>query len=140
MSLGPVLAPASGRPAHDGERQSNPDGGAGPDAEHTAQAIDWGSYMADLQRRIRRQWFPPHNGRSNKVRAIFTVHKDGQISNLRLLVSSGLSVSDQAALKAIETAAPLRPLPRGAGESVDIEFTFDYNVFGSGGKAEFKNY
>ena len=38
---------------------------------------------------------------------------------------------EQAALKAVELTAPFRPLPGDfKGQSIDIQFTFDYRVFG----------
>ena len=44
-----------------------------------------------------------------------------------------MTIDDRAALKAVEDSAPFRPLPEHAPPSVDIEFTFDYNVFGEAG-------
>jgi TonB family protein len=96
--------------------------------------------MADLQRRIKRQWFPPKGNESKRVKVVFKVHRDGQMSNLRMLVSSGLTIADQAALKAVENAAPFRNLPDGAPDDVDIEFTFDYNVFNGGGHGTFRSF
>jgi hypothetical protein len=40
----------------------------------------------------------------------------------------------------VENAAPFRPLPAGAPEDVDIQFTFDYNVFGGGGRGVFRQF
>lgn len=91
--------------------------------------VNFGPYMADLQRRIKRNWFPPTDQASKRVTARFTINQSGKLSNLRLAASSGSAVADQAALKAISNAAPFAPLPEGAPESVDIEFKFDYNVF-----------
>jgi TonB family protein len=93
-------------------------------------------YMADLQRRIKRAWFPPPNTQSRRVTVLFKIHSNGELSNLRVDKSSGLALYDNAALKAVENAAPFRPLPPHADENVDIQFTFDYHVFnghGSGG-------
>lgn len=91
--------------------------------------VNFGPYMAELQRRIKRSWFPPTDSASKRVTARFTIHQNGTLSNLQLSVPSGSSVADQAALKAISNAAPFAPLPEGSPESVDIEFKFDYNVF-----------
>jgi protein TonB len=85
--------------------------------------------MAELQRRIKKAWFPPKGQESMRVMVIFKVSKNGELSALRLQKSSGSSLADQAALKAVQDAAPFRPLPAGAPEDVDIQFTFDYNVF-----------
>ena len=63
---------------------------------------------------------------------IFKVGQNGELSNLHLDRSSGSAAADAAALKAVGNAAPFRPLPEGSPASVDIQFTFDYNVFGMG--------
>jgi len=138
---GPAIAVAPSVPRSQG-------GGAGegvkgiPDANNnergrpsaSAQAgDDFGPYMADLQRRIKRAWFPPKGNESKRVVVLFKIHKGGELSNLSISHSSGLAIADQAALKAIENAAPFRPLPSGASNDVGIQFTFDYNVFGGGG-------
>ncbi len=92
--------------------------------------VDFGPYMADLQRNIKRSWHPPKRNESKRVVVLFKIHKNGQLSNLRIDRSSGLDVVDQAALRAIETAsANFRAFPEGASNDVDIQFTFDYNVF-----------
>lgn len=85
--------------------------------------------MARLQRSIKRAWFPPPGKETCKVTVVFKVHDDGAMSNLRLTKSSGSALADQAALKAVINAAPFKALPKGAPEDVDIQFTFDYNVF-----------
>ncbi|MBZ0184986.1 MAG: TonB C-terminal domain-containing protein, partial [Candidatus Obscuribacterales bacterium] len=90
---------------------------------------DWGIYMAELQRKIKRAWFPPKDTASKRVSVIFKIHSNGSLSSLRLEKSSGLALADQAALKAVSNAAPFRNLPEGAPPDVDIQFTFDYNVF-----------
>jgi TonB family protein len=90
-------------------------------------------YMANLQRRIKRAWYPPKADESKRVVVIFNVTRDGALSKLRISTSSGSEAADAAALQAVENAAPFRPLPPGADKDVDIQFTFDYNVFTSSG-------
>ncbi|HEY9777809.1 MAG TPA: TonB family protein [Planktothrix sp.] len=99
--------------------------------------VDFGPYMADLQRRIRREWYPPKGHEADVVVVRFKIHKDGVMSNLALQHSSGVAISDQAALKAVQSAAPFRPLPDGSEDDVDVIFTFDYNVL-AGGKADMR--
>ena len=113
------------------DTQSNP---ANAGKDKTAD-VDFGPYMADLQRRIKRAWFPPKGNESKRVVVVFKVHSNGRMSNLRLDKSSDVKIADQAALKAVENAAPFRPLPAGSPPDVDIQFTFDYNVFKSGQRA-----
>lgn len=91
--------------------------------------LDFGPYMADLQRRIKRAWFPPRGNETRKVTVIFKVHADGKVSDIKLDKSSGVEPADAAALSAITNASPFRMLPAGAPKVVDIQFTFDYNVF-----------
>lgn len=100
--------------------------------------VDFGPYMADLQRRIKKHWFPPKGNESKRVMVVFKVHSGGELSGLHLERSSGVALADNAALKAVEDAAPFRPLPDGAPDTVDIQFTFDYNVFNGGGKGSMR--
>lgn len=104
-----------------------------------AQEVDFSRYMAELQRAIRRAWFPPRDPDSRQIVVTFKIHPNGEMSNLHLYKSSGISTADRAALKAIETAAPFHPLPDGWHEDADIQFTFDYKVFqgGDGGGRRF---
>lgn len=92
------------------------------------QDVDFGPYMAKMQRRIKRSWFPPKCTESKRVVAAWTIARDGSLSNLRITQPS-IKMSNDAALKAVQNSAPFQPLPEGAPESVDISFTFDYNVF-----------
>jgi TonB family protein len=116
---------------------SNPKGAPSVAAE---QNVDFGPYMADLQRRIKRAWFPPRGQENRRVVVIFKVHKQGELSNLRLATSSGNASADKAAMSAVENAAPFRPLPSGSSDDVDIQFTFDYNVFSGGGGGHFRSF
>ena len=107
-------------------------------AHRVALMPDFGSYMADLQRRIKREWYPAKDGTSRRVVVIFKILKNGELSNLRILNGSGDSHQDEAALKAVEHAAPFKHLPAGADDDVDVQFTFDYKLFtGQGGGVKF---
>ncbi|CAN5365952.1 hypothetical protein BH11CYA1_BH11CYA1_19210 [soil metagenome] len=143
--LGPAVAPSLNNVGNqNGQNKSgkgdfsNPDDGRGREAVGSRKDVDFSAYMAELQRRIKRAWFPPTDARSKRVKVIFKVHRNGEMSNLRLASSSGLTAADEAALKAIETAAPFHTLPEGAPADVDIEFTFDYNVFNGGGSGSYR--
>jgi TonB family protein len=101
-----------------------------PVATRPVADIDFGPYMANLQRNIKHNWYPPKGNESKRVVVLFQILKNGKLANLRLDHSSGIAKVDQAALKAIETAAAnFQALPEGAPANVDIQFTFDYNVF-----------
>lgn len=95
-----------------------------------ASAMTMDQYMVDLQRRIKKNWFPPKVSESKKIVVMFKVHRMGELSDLKLITSSGISIADRAALKAVENAAPFLPLPEGSKEAEDIQFRFDYSAFG----------
>lgn len=142
IAVAPSLARPSGGGGGEGVK-GNPDPNANPGGRPSVAAqadVDFGPYMADLQRRIKRAWFPPKGTESRRVVVVFKIHRGGELSHLRLDRSSGVAIADQAALKAVENAAPFRPLPAGAPEDVDIQFTFDYNVFGGGGRGVFRQF
>lgn len=104
--------------------------GKGAPGVNAVPEVNWGPYMSALQQRIKRAWFPPKDTTSKRITVTFKVARDGTLTNLRVVRTSGLQIADSAALKAVESAAPFANLPSGAPEQVDIEFTFDYNVFG----------
>ena len=88
--------------------------------------------MRELQRRIKMNWEPPKGNESKRVVLLFRIGRDGRLLSNKVLKSSGLAVADNAAKAAVELTAPFKPLPpEYKGSSVDIQFTFDYNVFGA---------
>lgn len=108
----------------------NPGGGGGAPGIDALREPDFGPYMRELQRRIKMNWDPPKGNESKRVVLLFKIAKDGRLLSCRVSKSSGLPSADQAALKAVELTAPFRPLPADfKGQSIDIQFTFDYNVF-----------
>lgn len=110
----------------------NPGGGGGAPGIDALREPDFGPYMRELQRRIKLNWDPPKGNESKTVVLLFKIAKDGRLLSCRVNRSSGLPTADQAALKAVELTAPFRPLPADfKGQSIDIQFTFDYRVFGA---------
>ncbi|MGN0015655.1 MAG: TonB family protein [Candidatus Gastranaerophilaceae bacterium] len=107
----------------------NPNGRPGIDA---IREPDFGPYMRELQRSIKRNWDPPKGEESRRVVLLFKIARDGRLLNVSVSKSSGLASADKAALAAVKLTAPFKPLPVEYKESsVDIQFTFDYNVFGA---------
>ena len=100
-----------------------------PTGTETHGTPDYGRYMEELQRRIKRSWFPPRAPESKKVIVVFTIHQNGELSNVHVLHSSGDHISDEAAVRAVEHAAPFMPLPKFSEDTIDVQFTFDYNLF-----------
>ena len=109
----------------------NPNGRPGIDA---IREPDFGPYMRELQRRIKMNWDPPKGNESKRVVLLFKIAKDGRLLSCSVFKSSGLPGADKAAINAVQATAPFRPLPAEfKGSSIDIQFTFDYNVFGASG-------
>lgn len=117
---------------------SNPDANskAGRDQlNSTPKAPEFGAYMAELQRRIRTAWVPPKMPRSKSTIIVFTIGLNGELLSTQLQRSSGDHAMDDAAMQAIRNSAPFRHLPQYSPDSVDVQFTFDYNVFS--GRSQF---
>ena len=112
----------------EGNPGENPYGNRPPSVAALAD-VNFGPYMSALQRKIKRAWRPPRGSESNRIVVTFVVLKTGRLSDLKIVVSSPDPEANTAALKAVAEASPFDPLPPGAGDNVDIEFTFDYNVF-----------
>lgn len=109
----------------------NPNGRPGIDA---IREPDFGPYMRELQRRIKMNWNPPKGNESKRVVLLFKIAKDGRLLSCSVFKSSGLPSADSAATNAVKLTAPFKPLPAEfKGQSIDIQFTFDYNVFGASG-------
>ncbi len=113
-------------------------GNPGPGNPHGAPGIDaikepdFGPYMRELQRQIKRNWEPPKGNESKRVVLLFSISRDGRLLSMKVLKSSGVAAADAAARQAVQLTAPFRPLPpEYKGSNVDIQFTFDYNVFGA---------
>jgi TonB family protein len=112
----------------------NPGGGTGAPGIDSLREPDFGPYMRELQRRIKMNWEPPKGNESKRVVLLFKIARDGRLLSARVFKSSGLPNADRAAISAVELTAPFKPLPADfKGSSIDIQFTFDYNVFGASG-------
>lgn len=141
----PSLSPTSGgssgssgsrmsRGSYGSGNPGNPGGGGGRPGIDSVREPDFGPYMRELQRRIKMNWDPPKGNESKRVVLLFKIARDGRLLSVRVFKSSGIPNADRAALSAVELTAPFKPLPVDyRGSSIDIQFTFDYNVFGASG-------
>ena len=92
--------------------------------------LNWKPYMRELQRTIKSNWSLPKGNKSGKVVLLFKIGKDGKLLAIKVFKTSGRDKIDKAALKAVESTAPFKPLPiEFKGKSIDVQFTFDYKVF-----------
>ncbi|MEH2258604.1 energy transducer TonB family protein, partial [Nostoc sp.] len=110
---------------------SNRDNQATSGIDASSQDLDITSYLNQLQQQVKQQWLPEVSQSSRRTVLNFTINRSGQLSNLQLAQTSGFSVTDQAALNAIQRSAPFARLPTGyTSNQIHIQFTFDINVYG----------
>lgn len=73
------------------------------------------SYLLHLKRKIQAVWVYPEMaakyGVAGKLTLEFLIGKNGSLEGARLLESSGHTILDEYALKAIQSAAPYHPFP-----------------------------
>jgi TonB family protein len=106
----------------DGIDLGNPGGGGdrgnaeqGPLSFETSW-YDWGPYAQSMVSRIRVNWYANmpqliRTGIGGVVTIQFTIQRDGRITEVVVLKTSGHPPYDFAARKAIELSSPLQPLP-----------------------------
>ena len=89
-------------------------------------------YVEYLQKCIKKNWHPPLEDMAKNTVALIKIAKDGKLISCEIFKSSGNKKADEAAIKAVQAAAPFRPLPANyEGQSVNIIFTFNYRVEGN---------
>nr|VFJ48175.1 MAG: protein TonB [Candidatus Kentron sp. FW]VFJ53656.1 MAG: protein TonB [Candidatus Kentron sp. FW] len=78
-------------------------------------------YLAALRRRIeRRKYYPrasQRRGEEGKVVVSFVIRKDGELTDLAIVRSSGIQRLDEAALKTLRRITPFEPIPAALGRN-----------------------
>lgn len=82
-----------------------------------------GFYLRSVENRILYAWNPPSKTDDKTARVQFRIHKNGRVSDIKLISKSD-SPYAQSALHAVRDAAPFYSLPDGAPQNVDIKFSF----------------
>jgi len=125
---------AAGGVGQEGAGFPNPDGGfvdSGPLSFDTTW-YDWGSYAAEMVRRIRLNWEIPELARlgwKGKLTIRFFILADGTVADATIIRRSGVPPFDFAALQAILKSSPFRPLPRDLqSQREGVTVTFFYNI------------
>jgi len=94
--------------------------------DRTMTDEEW--YLNELEQILPAVWNPPKLPTAKVVVVVFQVDSKGHVSGLKCSRSSGNEALDAAALKGVEDAQPLPPIPYRMGRnSLDIEYTFVYN-------------
>jgi TonB family protein len=118
----------------DGGGFPNPDGGfvdSGPFSFDT-KWYDWGPYAREMLRRIKLHWDVPSLARlgwKGKVTIRYFILEDGRVEGAHIVSVSGVPPFDNAALQAILTSSPFRPLPKDLNSRREgVTVTFFYNL------------
>jgi len=87
-------------------------------------------YLVIIQSKIASNWNPPFSGgktdRRPKTLLHFRILRNGQVRDVRVETSSGASLLDQSAVRAISMSNPLPPLPqRFLDDSLGVHFSFE---------------
>lgn len=86
-------------------------------------------YLNMLRREVDQKWLAKEPNTTYRIMIAFSVGRQGQVSALRILRSSGSALRDQAALKAVQQAAPFAPLPATyRSDYVNVEFGFNNKI------------
>jgi TonB family protein len=122
-------------------RYDNPTGGlATPSGSLSfdTKGFDWGPYSRRIYWIIWSNWhdrMPPavYAGLKGQVTVHFVIHRDGSITDIQILSSSGVPAYDSAATLALEASSALPPLPDDfPKESDGVTGRFLYNTWEEG--------
>ncbi len=123
-----------GKPGESGAGFPNPEGGfvdSGPISFDTTW-YDWGAYAEEMVRRIKLHWEIPELARlgwKGRLSVRFFIRGDGRVEGAKIVSYSGTPPFDNAALQAILTSSPFRPLPKDLGSDREgVTVTFFYNI------------
>ena len=91
------------------------------------------SYLLGVKSRVEGVWKYPEAAKKSAIQGrgliSFTIQRDGSLSELNLLTSSGYPVLDEEILKAIRAAAPFNPMADNMSiKRLNVVATFEYNL------------
>jgi TonB family protein len=116
-----------------GQSFDNPNGGANQDhadIQFDSKGVDFGPWLARFEAQIKRNWFIPEAAMMLKGHVVFqfNVQRDGSITDLRMVSSSGVQAFDSAALGALKLSNPTMALPTAYPDNqAAFVVTFHYN-------------
>jgi TonB family protein len=115
------------------ERFDNPTGG--PNADDPAisfdsKGIDFGPWLTRFVAQVKRNWLIPYAAMTMRGRVVltFNVHRNGRISDLKVVQGSDITAFNTAAFQALVLSNPTLALPAGYPDDVcEFKVTFFYN-------------
>lgn len=81
-------------------------------------------YLNNVQMKVEQNWKPPINDESLAVVVEFSIYPNGRISEVRVVKSSGNTMLDNLAVRAVKLAAPFGKIPAGfTMDKLDLTYT-----------------
>jgi TonB family protein len=111
----------------------NPGGGDsafGPAIQFDTKGVEFGPWVRRFIAQVKRNWFIPYAAMSmhGHVVLTFNVHRDGRITDLRVVKPAGVQAFDNAAFNALAASNPTQALPREyPDDRAFFTVTFYYN-------------
>lgn len=89
-------------------------------------------FVADMQSSVKQEWKPNIETKTNLNNIILTfyIEKDGTVSNIEVIQSSGNKDIDNSATEAVKSASPFKRLPKKLQKQAPVKtkFTFSINI------------
>jgi TonB family protein len=113
---------------------------AKPSSEETQDTISldtddkrYVTYAQAIKERIAGQWKYPQEARKKRMEgrlvALFSLNREGALTRMEIIRSSGHEVLDREAERAVQSAAPFPPFPSTVPVSrLNINVSFDYTL------------
>ena len=115
------------------ERFDNPTGGPNvndPAISFDSKGVDFGPWLTRFVAQVKRNWLIPYAAMTMRGRVVLTfyVHRDGRITDLKVLRASDVNAVNSAAFQALVQSNPTLRLPAEyPDEKVLFTVTFFYN-------------
>jgi TonB family protein len=124
-----------GRPAVPTEGAAAPNSLVDPQIlSPNPQGIDFGPYLNRVMTRIRTNWFAlmpaaAIQGDKGRVDTVFTITREGTVTDLQLVAASGNPTLDKTVTTAIQTSSPFPALPADfKGDGLKLRIAFLHNL------------
>jgi protein TonB len=112
---------------------NNPRGGQSPidpDIQFDSKGVEFGPWLRRFVAQVKRNWFVPQAAMLMRGRVViqFYVLKNGAITELRIVQTSGIPAFDQSSFSALRLSNPTMPLPAEyPDDRAFFTVTFHYN-------------
>ena len=130
LRLPQASTPAQSEPGNLPPSVGAGEGQSGDSIQFDTKGVEFGPWVRRFLAQIRRNWFVPNAAMSlmGHVSVSFNVHKDGSISDIAVVNSTGIEAFNTSSLNAIAASSPVQPLPAEyPDEKALITITFYYN-------------